>query len=61
MIPYSTVAIIIAIFSLILNVILFIKVVQLKTELDYIKQSTKLTREELEKIQERLKRLKDLK
>jgi len=58
---YGTVAIIIAIFSLILNVILFIKVVQLKTELDYIKQSTKLTREELEKIQERLKRLKDLK
>ncbi|GBF36824.1 hypothetical protein [Methanofervidicoccus abyssi] len=61
MIPYSTIAIIIAIFSLILNVILFIKVVQLKTELDHIKQSTKLTREELEKIQERLKRLKDLK
>ncbi|GBF36822.1 hypothetical protein [Methanofervidicoccus abyssi] len=58
---YGTVAIIIAIFSLILNVILFIKVVQLKTELDHIKQSTKLTREELEKIQERLKRLKDLK
>ena len=58
---YDTIAIIIATFSLILNVILFIKVVQLKTELDHIKQSTKLTREELEKIQERLKRLKDLK
>lgn len=58
---YGTVAIIIATFSLILNVILFIKVVQLKTELDHVKQSTRLTREELERIQERLKRLKELK
>ena len=58
---YGTVAIIIATFSLILNVILFIKVVQLKTELDHVKQSTRLTREELEKINERLRRLKALK
>jgi len=61
MISYSTLAIVIATFSLILNVILFIKVVQLKTELDHVKQSTRLTREELERIQERLKRLKELK
>ena len=53
-------AIVIATVSLLLNVILFIKVIQLKKELDHVKQSTRLTREELEKINERLRRLKTL-
>ena len=61
MMSYNTIAVAIATFSLILNAILFIKVIQLKRELDQLKQSTRLTREELEKIQERLKRLKALK
>jgi len=58
MASYGTIAIIVAIISLVLNVILFIKIIQLKRELDYLKQSTKLTREELEKINERLRRIK---
>ena len=58
MVSYSTIAIVVAVISLILNVILFIKIVQLKRELDYVKQSTRLTREELEKINERLRRIK---
>ena len=60
MISYNILAIAIATFSLVLNVILFIKVIQLKIELDNVKQSTRLTREELEKINERLRRLKTL-
>ncbi|MBW9219867.1 hypothetical protein KKP89_00200 [Methanothermococcus sp. SCGC AD-155-N22] len=60
MISYNMLAIAIATFSLVLNVILFIKVIQLKIELDNVKQSTRLTREELEKINERLRRLKTL-
>ena len=58
MVSYSTIAIVVAVISLILNVILFIKIVQLKRELDHVKQSTRLTREELEKINERLRRIK---
>ena len=61
MTSYGTIAMVVATCSLILNAILFIKVIQLKRELDQLKQSTRLTREELEKIQERLKRLKALK
>ena len=58
MVSYGTIAMVVAFISLILNVILFIKIVQLKRELDKLKQSTRLTREELERINERLKRIK---
>jgi len=58
MISYDRIAIIIAIFSIILNIVLTIKLIQIKRELDYVKQSTRLTREELEKINERLRRIK---
>ncbi|HIP16903.1 MAG TPA: hypothetical protein EYG76_01170 [Methanothermococcus okinawensis] len=58
---YDTIAFIIAIISLSINIILFIKLMQLKKELDNVKQSTRLTREELDKINERLGRLKSLK
>jgi hypothetical protein len=44
--------------SLIINVILFIKIIQLKRELDNVKQSTRLTREEVQKLNERLGKLK---
>ena len=57
----STIAIVIAVISLIINIVLFIKVMQLKNELNNVKQSTRLTREELEKINERLSRFKSLK
>ena len=57
----STIAIVIAVTSIILNILLFIKVMQLKNELNRVKQSTRLTREELEKINERLSRFKSLK
>ena len=58
MISYDTIAVIIATLSITLNIILSIKLVQLKRELDQLKQSTRLTREELERINERLRRLK---
>ncbi|MBW9223103.1 hypothetical protein KKP90_00695 [Methanothermococcus sp. SCGC AD-155-E23] len=58
MISYDTIAIIIATLSITLNIILSIKLIQLKRELDQLKQSTRLTREELERINERLRRLK---
>jgi len=57
----STIAVIIAVISIIINILLFIKVMQLKNELGHVKQSTRLTREELEKINERLSRFKSLK
>ena len=58
---YDTVAFVIASISFLINIILFIKLLQLKSELDKVKQSTRLTREELEKINERLGRLKSMK
>ncbi|HIQ32180.1 MAG TPA: hypothetical protein EYH55_01695 [Methanothermococcus okinawensis] len=58
MISYDTIAIIIATLSITLNIILTIKLIQLKRELDQLKQSTRLTREELERINQRLRRLK---
>jgi len=58
MISYDTIAIIIATLSITLNIILTIKMIQLKRELDQLKQSTRLTREELERINQRLRRLK---
>ena len=57
----GTIAMIIAVISLITNVVLFVKVMQLKNELNKVKQSTRLTREELEKINERLSKFKSLK
>ena len=50
----------IVVVSLLINIILFIKLMQLKKELDNVKQSTRLTREEVEKLNERLKRIKTL-
>ncbi|AEH07333.1 hypothetical protein [Methanothermococcus okinawensis] len=55
-----TVVFAIAIISLILNILLFTKLMQLKNELDNVKHSTRLTREEVEKLNERLKRIKSL-
>ncbi|WP_292459561.1 hypothetical protein [Methanothermococcus sp.] len=55
-----TVVLIMAIISLLINIVLFIKLVQLKKELDNVKHSTRLTREEVEKLNERLKRIKSL-
>lgn len=54
----STVSLGIAGVSLILNIILFIKLVQLKKELDRVRQSTRLTREEVQKLNERLGKIK---
>ncbi len=54
----STVSLGVAVVSLILNIILFIKLVQLKKELDRVRQSTRLTREEVQKLNERLGKLK---
>jgi type II secretory pathway pseudopilin PulG len=56
----STVALGIVGISLAINVILFIKIVQLKKELDQVKHSTRLTREEVQKLNERLGKLKSL-
>jgi uncharacterized protein YoxC len=44
--------------SVALNIFLLIKVMHLQKELSAVKQSTKLTREEIEKLNERLKKLK---
>ncbi|AEF96705.1 hypothetical protein [Methanotorris igneus] len=44
--------------SIALNVVLFVKVVMLQRELNAVKKSTQLTKEEVEKLNERLKRLK---
>ena len=57
----GAIAIVIAVISLIINIVLFIKVIQLKKELEHVKQSTRLTREELDKINERLSRFKNFK
>jgi hypothetical protein len=46
--------------SILLNIILFIKIIQLKQELDSVKHSTRLTREEVQKLNERLGKLKSL-
>ncbi|MEO2117657.1 MAG: hypothetical protein ABGW92_04540 [Methanocaldococcus sp.] len=53
MILYIIVAI-----SIILNIILGIKVIQLQKELDELKRATRLTKEEVEKLNERLRKLK---
>ncbi|UXM85253.1 hypothetical protein [Methanococcus aeolicus] len=54
----ATLALGMAIISLIINGILFCKVILLKNELNSIKCSTKLTREEVQKLNERIGRIK---
>lgn len=49
---------ILVLLSIVLNVFLFMKLVVIKTELNDIKQSTRLTNDEVNKLQERLKKLK---
>jgi len=58
---YGVLAAILSISSILVCIILFINTYQLKKELDYIKQSTRLTQEELEKITERLEKVRTLK
>ncbi len=54
----SILSISIALVSIIINIILFLKVLQLKEELSKIKSSTKLTREEVQKLNERIGKIK---
>jgi len=58
---YEITATILSIFSILLYLALFITTIQLKRELNQLKQSTRLTEEELEIINERLEKLKTLK
>ncbi len=44
--------------SILLNIVLAIKVYQLQQELNKIKRATMLTKEEVEKLNERLRKLK---
>ncbi len=44
--------------SLVLNVILGIKVIILQKELEEVKKATRLTKEEVDKLNERLRKLK---
>ncbi|WP_456472473.1 hypothetical protein [Methanocaldococcus sp.] len=44
--------------SILLNIILVIKVIQLQRELEELKRATRLTKEEVEKLNERIKKLK---
>ncbi|ABO35320.1 conserved hypothetical protein [Methanococcus maripaludis C5] len=44
--------------SIVLNIFLFMKLVVLKGELEGIKQSTRLTNDEVNKLNERLKNIK---
>ena len=53
MILYAIVAI-----SIILNIILGIKAIMLQKELDEVKRATRLTKEEVEKLNERIRKLK---
>ena len=53
MILYAIVAI-----SIILNIILGIKVIMLQKELEEVKRATRLTKEEVEKLNERIRKLK---
>jgi len=44
--------------SVILNVILGIKIIMLQKELNEVKKATRLTKEEVDKLNERLRKLK---
>jgi hypothetical protein len=46
--------------SILINIILIVRIIQMKQELDRVKQSTRLTREEVQKLNERLGKLKSL-
>jgi hypothetical protein len=50
----------VAMISLLVNGALLFKVIQLKNELSSIKSSTKLTREEVQKLNERIGRIKSM-
>ena len=56
----TSVVLTIVVVSLLINIILFIKLMQLKKDLFNVIHSTRLTREEVEKLNERLKRIKTL-
>jgi len=56
--PYEIMISILSLSSLSLCLLLLITTLQLRGELDQLKQSTRLTREELERIKERLEKLK---
>ena len=58
---WEIIAVIISISSILLCIALFVTTIQLNRELVYLKQSTRLTQEELEKITERLERVRTLK
>ena len=58
---WEIIAVIISISSIVLCIALFVTTIQLNRELVYLKQSTRLTQEELEKITERLERVRTLK
>jgi len=49
---------ILVLISIVLNIFLFMKLVVLKSELEDIKQSTRLTSDEVNKLNERLKSIK---
>ncbi|WP_456371990.1 hypothetical protein [Methanocaldococcus sp.] len=53
-----TILYIIVAISILLNIILGIKVIQLQKELENVKKATRLTKEEVEKLNERLRKLK---
>ncbi|MCQ6253593.1 hypothetical protein [Methanocaldococcus sp.] len=53
-----TILYIIVTISILLNIILGIKVIQLQKELENVKKATRLTKEEVEKLNERLRKLK---
>ncbi|CAB3287121.1 conserved protein of unknown function [Methanocaldococcus lauensis] len=53
-----TILYVIVFISLLLNIILGIKVIQLQKELENVKRATRLTKEEVEKLNERLRKLK---
>ena len=56
----ATIALGVAVISLVVNGILLFKVIQLNNELNSIKCSTKLTREEVQKLNERIGRIKSM-
>jgi uncharacterized protein YoxC len=54
----DTILYVVVAISVILNIILGIKVMMLQKELNEVKRATKLTKEEVDKLNERLRKLK---
>ena len=54
----DTILYVVVAISVILNIILGIKVMMLQKELNDVKRATKLTKEEVDKLNERLRKLK---